>query len=445
MASIFDLLGNYIGEGSDPSNSAGSPPVSGSLNLYQPIAPNAPPPSAPAPQMVVGSYQPPVPRNPSMGMSFNGTGALDMAALAPPAPGALSPQSAVADQSWILAAEQPEQPKDGLFSFMNSPGATDSMVAFGSAMLRAPDFNTGLADAAEAVNKVAQKYRPISQVEINNLRQRAMIEGMMRQIANPQRQDAPPTVSVNDNRPVYGNLPGGPREMFYPTTQPDGSFGFTQASTGQFFGSIENALRPEDDAAKYNSKNVAAARDAALTEAISASANASRFESMAANFDAAGGGAGYADALKRYSADALGMDILGVNVAKKNEVDKFLRDLELGQAQTQRGLGQLTEAERAIIRESLPSIKDDPRAFKKIMYTMAAQSNRAAMLYDRWINSDSLQAQYEDPRQYYRAWLRSDEGKSYEMAVRQDIEAKLSTSSPEPGTNPELEDALKRY
>jgi hypothetical protein len=309
-------------------------------------------------------------------------------------------------------------------------------------MLRAPTFGEGLANAADAVTQVAQQYRPMSGVEIDNLRQRAEIAQMVRKTANPPE---PATDVVNENRPVYGNIPGGTREMFYPTTKADGSFGFTRASTGEFVSSIENALRPEDDVAKYNSKNVAAAREAALTEAIEANNNAQKFANMADTFDEAGGGAGYLDALKRSSAEALGMDIMGVNVSKKQEVDKFLRTLELNQAQTQRGLGQLTEAERSIIRESLPSIKDDPRAFKRIMYTMSAQSERAAMLYDQWINSEALQAQYEDPRQFYRAWLKSDEGKAYEQSIRGQIEGRLANVQPPASGNSELEDALSKY
>ena len=358
-------------------------------------------------------------------------------------------------QGALATADAPEgvlmepQRDDGIFSFLNKPGASDSLVAFGSAMLRGNTFNEGLANAADAVTQVAQRYRPISEVEIDNLIQRATVEQTIRNMGQPQQavdeQPAPTGPVVNENRPVYGNLPNGPREMFYPATM-NGQFGFIQASTNQFVPSIENALRPEDDAAKYNSKNVSAAREAALTEAIEAENNASKFESMALNFDEAGGGAGYIEALKRTSAEVLGVDLMGVNVARKQEVDKFLRTLELNQAQTQRGLGQLTEAERAIIRESLPSIKDDPRAFKRIMYTMAAQSNRAAMLYDRWINDESLQAKYEDPRQFYREWLKSDEGRAYEASVRSDIESKLSASSSSAsGSNPELEDALSKY
>ncbi len=450
MVAIYDPLGNYLGDdGTVSSSPRPSPAPAGSLNLYKAIAPNAPvvaPMAEPQVSNVADkgpmlSQAPSVPKGP-MGMSFVGSGALNQMP-APQEPGALSPTAVpLADTGALSPSSAPRD--GGLFSFMDKPGATDSLVAFGSAMLRASNFNEGLANAAQAVNKVAQQYRPLSEVEINNLRQRAEIQAMLNRTVDPPEQQTPTQASVNDNRPVYGNLPGRPREMFYPTTLPDGTFGFTQASSGSFVSSIENALRPEDDAAKYNSKNVAKAREDALTEAIAASSNANKFESVATSFDEAGGGAGYADALRRYSAEALGMDILGVNVSKKQEVDKFLRDLELGQAQTQRGLGQLTEAERSIIREALPSIKDDPRAFKRIMLTMAAQSNRASMLYDRWINDEGLQNKYEDPRQYYRAWLGSDEGKSYEKTVRQDIDGRLSVNNT-PSANTELEDALKKY
>ena len=53
--------------------------------------------------------------------------------------------------------QMPEAEKK--YSFMDNPGASDAMVAFGAAMLKAPDFNQGLGDAALAVNQVAKQYR----------------------------------------------------------------------------------------------------------------------------------------------------------------------------------------------------------------------------------------------------------------------------------------------
>lgn len=425
----YDLRGNPILINRDGKSAlppevappAGVAPIAGTTP-FQVFPPN-----------VMGSPGPlvDVPYGDNMGL-----GALEQYATDTMPMGALD-EGAVAPEGALM---QPQE-DTGLFSFLNKPGASDSLVAFGSAMLRGNTFNEGLANAADAVTKVAQQYRMPTPREIAA----AQMKAQLARIASGRSADPPPSDTVHENRPVYGNVPGGgARELFYPVTRADGSFGFLQASTNQIVPSIENALRPEDDAAKYNSKNIATAQEEALTAAIDAGANAAKYEQMAMDFDSAGGGAGFLNARRRDIAEFLGADVMGVDVSKKQEVEKFVRQLELKQAQTQRGLGQLTEAEREIIRSSMAALKDDPRAFKKIMYTMKAQSERAAMLYDTWYNSDDLKAKYADPRQYFRVWMASDEGKAYEASLKSDIEAKVGAAT-SPGSNAELEDALSKY
>lgn len=49
--------------------------------------------------------------------------------------------------------------RHGLFSFMDQPGASDAMVGFSAAMLKAPTFLEGLVGGAKAVNDVAREQR----------------------------------------------------------------------------------------------------------------------------------------------------------------------------------------------------------------------------------------------------------------------------------------------
>jgi len=74
----------------------------------------------------------------------------------------------------------PPQPPKSPYSFLDNPGASDALVAFGAAMLKAPDFNTGLGDAALAVNRVARENRPIGEAEYARAKQLAMLENIKR-------------------------------------------------------------------------------------------------------------------------------------------------------------------------------------------------------------------------------------------------------------------------
>ncbi len=75
--------------------------------------------------------------------------------------------------------EAPQQER-GPYSFLDNPGASDALVAFGAAMLKAPDFNTGLGDAALAVNRVARENRPIGEAEYARAKQLAMLDAIKR-------------------------------------------------------------------------------------------------------------------------------------------------------------------------------------------------------------------------------------------------------------------------
>lgn len=336
--------------------------------------------------------------------------------------------SAALDNTTLPGGALAGTPKDsGIFSFLNKPGASDSLVAFGSAMLRAPNFNEGLANAANAVNKVAQQYRPIPDVQLENLKRQAMAQAEVRNILNPPKPEPPPQDTVHENRPIYGNLPGnGQRELFYPVTRADGSFGFLQASTNQIVPSIENALRPEDDVAKYNSKNAADAQKEARGIATDASKRIGQTNDLLSLYDSGGAGPSGWDKASREFSRLFETDVLGVDPADTQRIETILADMELAQAQTQRGLGQLTEAERDIIRRSIPNINQSRDAFVSTVFAMKRQSERAKMIYRNWSTDKNLQAEYPNIEDYYISWMDSPEAEAFDAETKTKLNALLT-------------------
>lgn len=325
-------------------------------------------------------------------------------------------------QSPDVAASGASPAQDtGMFSFFGKPEATDALTAFGAGMLRGRNFNDGLANAAEGVNTVAKQYRPYTQDEIDRLMQKAEIERLAKARMIGRQ--------VNFDRPIYGNIEGGSRELFYPINMPDGSSAFSRASDGKVYPSIQNARRAEDDEAKYDSKNIAAAKEQYMKDAVDNATASGKYDSIVADFEKAGGGAGVLKEAARNLSEKTGLNFLGVDVTKKQEVDTFLRNLELTQAGSQRGLGQLTEAEREIIRSSLPSLSNSPEAFKNLVMALKARSDRAAMMFDKWSNDPELQSKYRDPRSYFVNWIKSDEGKQYEANLKSQIASKTGNTS----------------
>lgn len=429
------------------------PIPAGSLGLYQNIAPQmvnrvgkgdmiVAPPAGTEPIPAIKQYPPgvlgPVPAYPGDVRDYNQVGALTPAR----EQGALMPEPST--NLGVLSFANEPKDNSGLFSFMNNPGATDSLVAFGSAMLRAPDFNTGLADAADAVNKVAQQYRPISDVEINNLNQRAMVAAMARRIAYPPDPPAPqesPQVAVEWSRPLYD----ANDTLFYPATDLNGNPGFYNSTTGEIVPTVQGGLRAEDSRTKYTSKSAVKSVDDARDASVEAFKRVGQANTLLSIYDSAGGGPSGWDKVSREASRFFETDVLGVNPADTQRIENILADMELSQAQTQRGLGQLTEAERAIIRRSIPDINQSRDAFVSVVFAMKRQSERAKLIYRNWSRSKELQSQYPNVEDYYLDWMEGQEAAAFDNETQTKLGELLAKQPESDSSNPELEDALNKY
>lgn len=292
------------------------------------------------------------------------------------------------------------------FSFFGKPQATDAMTAFGAAMLKGKNFAEGLANASTAVNDVSKQYRPYTQEELQRMTQKAEIERMARAKATGQQ--------VEWSRPLYDSK----GQLFYPATDANGSPGFYNSNTGRIEPTVSGGLRAEDSTKKYESKSSVKSADDARGAAMDSFKRSSQANELLNLYDSAGGGAGFFNKYRREASTFFNTDLLGVQPGDTQRIENILSDLELSQAQTQRGLGQLTEAERAIIRRSLPGIEMEKGAFESVVTALKRQSERAKTIYQKWSRDKELQAKYPNIEDYYLDWMTSQEGQDFDKQTQ---------------------------
>lgn len=408
MAAIYDALGNYMGDDGAPGPGAltpvpaptsvaplaGTAPISG-VAPFQVYPPNVKGPMPPALQVAD--------LNPSMEQP---TDIMGYGGELPQ--GALDPNFYGSDTGALMAPDVIEPgaldgapPQDtGLFSFLNKPGASDSLVAFGSAMLRAPDFNTGLANAADAVTQVAQQYRMPTPREM-------AIAQMKGKIAQASQGGGG---SLQKGDIWYSPDGRAYREVFDPAS---GSR-FMDIQSGEMVtmlpqGSAQRVDSGVGERQRDEQKMLTSVRDAA----DKAFSNLQLYDDLEALIPTAGTGPDVVSQAKRGFVQATGIDLEGVDLSDMQVVNSLVRQLELQMAESQRGLGQLTEAERDIIRQSLVTLDSNPQAIRQIIGTLRGRAEKAQRLYEEWLDmpSDVKQADYNGSFETFAyRWKKANSG-----------------------------------
>lgn len=371
MAAIYDALGNYMGDDGRPEAGALSVPIPAPVSTA-PLAGTAPPPSPLAiqsyPANTMGGKGPmvDVPYNDSVGLGALEQYATDTMPMGALNDGAMPPEGALM---------QPQTEDSGIFSFLNKPGASDSLVAFGSAMLRGKTFNDGLANAADAVTKVAQQYRAPTPREIAL----AQMKGKLVRAASGQDG-----ASYQKGDIWYAPDGAAYREVFDPTV---GSR-FQDVQTGEMRTSLPAGAQQRVDSPFGERATADAKTEQDFYTAYDTSfSRLSSLQNMKDLIPTAGLGPDVLSGMARSLASLTGRDIGDVKIASIQEFNKEVRNLELGKAVEQRGLGQFTEMERKIVREALATLETDPTAAQRIIDTMIAREERIQRLYAEWEDS----------------------------------------------------------
>lgn len=275
-----------------------------------------------------------------------------------------------------VAASGATPAQDDFFSFFNKPQATDAMAAFGAGMLRGKNFADGLANATEAVNNVSQKYRPYTDPEVQRMMQEASIKSQINRKLNPSAMQKGDIWYAPDGRSY--------REVFDPASGPR----FWDNTAKQFVDGLpEGSTQRTDSAVGDRSREDAKTEQTFYNQYESSFSRLSSLQNMKQLIPTAGLGPDVLTGLTRNLASLTGRDIGDVKIANMQEFNKEVRNLELGKAIEQRGLGQFTEMERRIVREALATLETDPTAAQRIVDTMIKREERIQRLYNEWEES----------------------------------------------------------
>lgn len=405
MALLYDEMGNVIGD-----DGTGPAPIPAPTSVAPLAGTTAPAGTAPLASNAFQTYPPNTlgGKGPLLDVPYtNGEMASDVTGYGVPQ-GALDPNFYASDTMPAGALEQTslpagalDQPQEdnGIFSFLNKPGASDSLVAFGSAMLRAPNFNEGLANAADAVTKVAQQYRAPTPREIALAQMKGKLARVAQGGTDLQKGDIWYSPDGNAYREVFDPAYGS---RFIDVQTGETVNQLPQGSTQRVDSGVGERQRDEQ-------KMVTEVRDAANK----AFTDLQLYDQLESLVPTSGAGPDVVSQAKRGFVQATGIDIEDVDLSDMQTVNSIVRQLELQMAQTQRGLGQLTEAERDIIRQSLVSIDTNPQAIKQIIGTLRYRAQKAQMLYEEWLSmpSDVKQAQYNGSFENYAYfWKKANSG-----------------------------------
>lgn len=297
----------------------------------------------------------------------------------------------IQDQAPPVPNAQPDPttaPKDGntpsfMDRFLTAPGAGRSLMAFGAGLLSGQGFGDGLAKGLAAVNE-----------QLNTQQEMEL-----------RKQQLLGQIRVSKGGMFYG--PDG--TIYRETVNNRGQITYVNANTGQEVPNLpKDTVRVEDSG--YRTREVAEQKlvTQARDDALAAQPNIQRYDRMMKLVDTSGAGPGLGQQVVRTLAQLSGRDIGDVNLSDMQEFSKLSNDLQLSLAQGQKGLGQLTEGERAIIKDALPSLNTDKTAMKRIITVLRAAEQRKADLYESWKDlPPSVKAQHGGFESYAYDYLKN--------------------------------------
>jgi hypothetical protein len=331
------------------------------------------------------------------------------------------------------------------YSFLDNPGASDSLVAFGAAMLKAPDFNTGLGDAALAVNQVARANRPIGAAEYERAKQLASLK----RIASGKGVTAG---GASINRDILYSADDG--HTYFDAVGPNNEPGLYDQTAGKFTTGSVPGLRRDVYDFQSNRDRRSATEDAKF-EADYAK-HMPDLSNTVTNLDGAIELAGDPSSAVSSSMWARiggelerltpGMNLgwNGYDADKITEYDNRLRQAAIAYArQSFQGQGQVTENERKMIAEATAQRGTMTTASTvKVLKIMRDSAQRKMDIYNTWqANAGDVQREFNGNFSAYvghRVALANEQQNAIAAGAGE-------SGSPDSGANPELEDALTKY
>jgi hypothetical protein len=332
--------------------------------------------------------------------------------------------------------QMPEAEKK--FSFMDNPGASDAMVAFGAAMLKAPDFNTGLGDAALAVNQVAKSYRMPTEQDYARAKMLGMTARLARGYSMTDPNQAGGGVEVDQKTAFYDPN----NKLYFAATGANGEPGVWDSDGKQFIaGGVPGLVRATDSGVgsmnKYGTKFDAEAEQQLYTEALAANDNVMQLDQLSAIAPTAGIGLDAMTRIGRGISQLTGGDVGDIDPTSISTLQSSTKQLGLNWSQKMKGQGQVTESERQLIADMLPQSLSDPQAFQNLVSFLKKVEMRKQRMANEWFtNQAALRQQYGS----FRGFMLT-------RVTELEIAAPTTGNGPDaaPAANTELDDALKQY
>lgn len=281
------------------------------------------------------------------------------------------------------------------YSFLDNPGASDALVAFGAAMLKAPDFNSGLGDAALAVNKVARENRPISENEYARARELARVKAIA-----SGKGIAPGGVQVNRDI-LYRGADG---HTYFDAVGPNGEAGLLDQNTGKFTTDPVPGLTR--DVYDYNSNRDRrlSGKDADFEMEIgqkvpSMMNNAANFQRLyeLSSDDSTGIDTNYVTRVSRQLETILpNSGFTNLDPNNITEFNNLVQNAALEYARTSfQGQGQVTENERLMIKEAVGQPGTLTKQSAKMLFKVMHDAElRKVQAYKEWKSSADLRDSY---------------------------------------------------
>jgi hypothetical protein len=358
------------------------------------------PPPIPGPNRVLPppniSQMPQLPPNPSgTSTAWGGPEVMPNAAAAP---------DISSDMGSGTYGTMPEGEKK--FSFMDNPGASDALVAFGAAMLKAPTFNQGLGDAALAVNQVAQKYRMPTEADYARAKQL----GMIRQIASG-KATTPGGIAV-DRSNLYRDADGN---TWFDATGPNGEAGLYNQDTGQFStGGVPGLTRDVYDYG-MNRNRRSGSKDADIesdfVEKIPGIAStAAQFDQLykLASDDTTGIDSSFSTRVARQLttlSPEIGQYFTGLDPNNITEFNNRLQNAALQYASNSfKGQGQVTENEREMINRAVGQPGTLTKQSAMLVFKIMRDAEiRKLKMYQEWSRNPDIRETYQNSFSRYQA------------------------------------------
>ena len=318
-----------------------------------------------------------------------------------------------------VAASQPMQEASGKsYSFMDNPGASDALVAFGAAMLKAPSFNQGLGDAALAVNQVAKSYRMPTEQDYARAKQL----GMVARIARGYDDNSPE--SPNYGSATMGYAPLGPNgediavpafldpARGYVYQMPDGSM--SAAPPQGWVKATDSQLGTSN---RYRSKEQEELQSKVAAEVRSANLSIRNYQDMLGMVDTSGVGSDFRTRFASLIAQKGGFNFDGVDVSDQAVFNQKFKELNIDFAQKLQGQGQITEFERTIIAESLPQAGMNEDAAKRVLKAMIDGAERKQEMWRKWNMDPGVREQFNNRYEIYETqYLKEEDARQRKAA-----------------------------